>query len=122
MAKKHQKKSKKNKKFSESPTNSIEDLRKKVTVKTVKTSASKRPSVAKKGHAVQRELVFGRENYKWIGIGIALIGLGMLLMIGGFNENPNEWDESSIYSMRRILLAPIVILSGLAVQVYAIFK
>jgi len=67
-------------------------------------------------------LPFGRENFKWVAIGVALIALGMLLMMGGYNDNPEVWDESKIYSMRRILLAPIVILVGLGVQVYAIFK
>lgn len=81
--------------------------------KTLKTSST---SVARK------ELVFNKENYKWVIIGIALITLGMLLMMGGFNENPNEWDESQIYSLRRTLLAPIVILAGLGVEIYAIFK
>lgn len=91
-----------------------------LNVKRVAVSSTK-PSATK---AIKSEtaLVFGRENYKWIGIGLALIAIGMLLMIGGFNENPNEWDEGSIYSMRRILLAPIVILTGLGIQIYAIFK
>ena len=69
-----------------------------------------------------RQLVFGKENYKWVGIGFALILLGMLLMIGGFNEDPSIWDESKIYGFRRTLLAPIVILAGLGVEIYAIFK
>jgi hypothetical protein len=42
-------------------------------------------------------------------------------MLGG-HEDPNVWDETVIYSFRRITLAPIVILAGLAVEVYAIFK
>jgi len=72
--------------------------------------------------SVDKELPFNKENFKWIGIGVLLIGLGMLLMIGGFNENPAVWDESGIYGLRRTLLAPIVILAGLGMQIYAIFK
>ncbi len=68
------------------------------------------------------QLIFGRENYKWMLIGVALIGLGMLLMIGGYNVNPEIWDENGIYGFRRTVLAPMVILSGLAVEIYAIFK
>ena len=74
------------------------------------------------GSATNRQLVFGKENYKWVGIGFALIMVGMLLMIGGFNEDPSQWDESKIYGFQRTLLAPFVILTGLAVEVYAIFK
>lgn len=67
-------------------------------------------------------LLFTRQNYKLIGIGCGLIALGLILMLGGNMKDPNVWDESVIYSFRRITLAPIVILAGLAFQVYAIFK
>lgn len=67
-------------------------------------------------------MIFGRENFKWIFIGIAFIAVGMLLMVGGSMPGPDVWDESLIYSFRRITLAPIVILTGLAIEIYAIFK
>jgi hypothetical protein len=54
-------------------------------------------------------------------IGVGLIFLGLGLMSGGHMPSPDVWDESLIYSHRRITLAPIVILAGLAVNVYAIF-
>lgn len=91
--------------------------RKKVTVKTAEKVA-----VAPKSIRNNVELTFGKENYKWLVIGIALMVIGMLLMIGGFNENPNVWDESQIYGFRRTVLAPFFILSGLAVNIYALFK
>ncbi len=89
----------------------------KATQSTIKTAKSKI-----KTDSSASTLIFGKENYKWVGIGIALIAIGMLLMIGGFNEDPAIWDESKIYGFRRTVLAPIVILSGLAVEIYAIFK
>lgn len=55
-------------------------------------------------------------------IGVGLIALGMILMLGGSMKDPNQWDESMIYSARRITLAPIIILAGLATEIYAIFK
>jgi len=67
-------------------------------------------------------LLFTKQNYIYIGIGCGLIGLGLLLMLGGNMTDPNVWDESVIYSARRITLAPIVILAGLGMQIYAIFK
>jgi len=70
----------------------------------------------------QSTLLFKKENYKWMFIGLGLILLGMLLMIGGSMPSADVWDPSLVYSHRRITLAPIVILSGLAMQVYAIFK
>lgn len=71
---------------------------------------------------VATQMLFGRENYKWVFIGIGLILLGMILMMGGAMPSPDVWDDSLIYSHRRITLAPIVILAGLGLQVYAIFK
>ncbi len=67
-------------------------------------------------------LLFTKDNYLYIGIGCALIALGLILMLGGDMKDPNVWDESVIYSARRITLAPIVILAGLGMQIYAIFK
>lgn len=67
-------------------------------------------------------LLFTKENYLYIGIGCGLIALGLILMLGGSMKDPNVWDESVIYSFSRTVLAPIFILAGLAMQVYAIFK
>lgn len=67
-------------------------------------------------------LLFNRQNYLYIGIGCGLIALGLILMLGGGMKDPNVWDESVIYSARRTVLAPVVILAGLGMQVYAIFK
>ncbi|MBK8504881.1 MAG: DUF3098 domain-containing protein [Saprospiraceae bacterium] len=57
-----------------------------------------------------------------MGAGAGLIFLGMLLMLGGSMPSPDVWDDSIIYSFRRTVLAPIVILAGLVVEIYAIFK
>lgn len=69
----------------------------------------------------QGNLIFGKKNYQFIVLGIVLIFLGMALMIGGHMPSPDVWDESLIYSFRRITLAPIFILIGLGLNVYAIF-
>ncbi len=66
-------------------------------------------------------LLFGKKNYTFIIIGTVLIFLGMALMTGGHMPSSDVWDESLIYSFRRITLAPIVILIGLGVNIYAIF-
>ncbi len=69
-----------------------------------------------------RPLVFGRDTYRWLGGGFLLIVLGFLLMMGGRGDDPTVFDESVIYSFRKITLAPIIILAGLGVTTYAIFK
>lgn len=67
-------------------------------------------------------LIFGRQNYIYMAAGFGLIMLGMLLMSGGAMPSPDVWDESIIYSFRRTVLAPFLMIVGLAVEVYAIFK
>lgn len=67
-------------------------------------------------------LIFDKSNYFLMLVGLALIGLGLVLMSGGAMPDPNTWDEGIIYSHRRTLLAPLTILLGLIVEIVAIFK
>jgi hypothetical protein len=64
---------------------------------------------------------FGRENYKWLLIGLGLIFLGFILMSGGGSEDPAVWDPS-IFSPMRITVAPVLVMAGFIVEVYAIIK
>jgi len=66
--------------------------------------------------------LFGRENYVWIIAGIVVMAIGILLMAGGNSEDPNVFNENEVYSTRRITVAPILILLGLAMEVFAIFR
>jgi hypothetical protein len=66
--------------------------------------------------------LFGKENYIWIIGGLAVIALGLILMAGGKSDDPNVFNPKEVYSFRRITLAPILILIGLALEVVAIFK
>ena len=65
------------------------------------------------------EFIFGKVNYKWLFIGLAFIAIGFILMSGGGSDDPNVFDES-IFSWRRIRLAPTLVLIGFGIQVYAI--
>ncbi len=64
---------------------------------------------------------FGKENYLFMIGGIVLIIVGMLLMTGGGSTDPNVFSEE-IFSTRRLTIAPIVILAGFGVVLYAIMK
>ena len=66
--------------------------------------------------------LFTRENYIWMIAGIILVGIGIILMSGGKSGDPNVFKENEVYSVRRITIAPILILLGLGIEVYAIFK
>jgi hypothetical protein len=67
-------------------------------------------------------MIFGRENYIWMGIGAALVALGLIMMLGGSMPSPDVWDPSIIYSPRITVVAPLLILAGLITEIYAIFK
>jgi hypothetical protein len=66
--------------------------------------------------------LFTRENYLWMGIGAAVMLIGLALMAGGKSSDPNIFNPNEVYSFRRITVAPILIIAGLMVEVYAIMK
>lgn len=66
-------------------------------------------------------LLYGRQFYMWMLIGFLVMILGFALMAGG-KQLPTEWNPDEIYSVRRTIIAPIVILIGLGIEIYAIFK
>ncbi len=69
----------------------------------------------------ENKLPFSKDNYLWVMIGLAFLILGFILMIGGGSENPEVFNEA-IFSFRRLTLAPILVLIGFGIQVYAIMK
>ena len=60
----------------------------------------------------QGQFVFGKQNYMLMLIGLAIITIGFILMYG----------KEDIYDFRKITLAPIVVLAGFALEIYAIMK
>jgi len=69
----------------------------------------------------ERVLLFDRSKYTLMIAGLGLIALGFVLMIGGGSQDPNVFSDE-IFSFRRITLAPIVVLAGFGLQIYAIMK
>jgi len=55
-------------------------------------------------------------------VGVGIIALGMLLMVGGKSDDPNVFKTGEVYGTMRITIAPILILLGLVVEIFAIFK
>jgi len=70
---------------------------------------------------------FGPENFKWMLIGLAFIVVGFLLMMGADANtvngkfDPHSWNEE-IFSIRRIRIAPLFVVIGFVIEVYAILK
>ena len=68
------------------------------------------------------QLTFNKENYKWMIIGAIVIIIGMFLLSGGENKDPNVFDQNLVYNTRRVTIAPIVILLGFVIEIIAILK
>jgi len=102
--------------------------KKRVSKTTVKPTKSKIVTNTKSAEQAilkfteSSNFLFNKTTYMYILGGIGLMIIGFFLMSGGHNEDPNVFDEDVIYSTRRTLIAPIFILAGLAVQIFAIFK
>ena len=69
-----------------------------------------------------KNTLFGKQNLLWMLIGAVVIVLGFLLMAGGKSEDPNVFNEAEVYSTTRITIAPLLILAGLVIEIYAIMK
>jgi predicted ABC-type sugar transport system permease subunit len=66
--------------------------------------------------------LFDKENKLWMLAGIIIMIIGFLLMAGGRSEDPNVFNANEIYSTTRITIAPILILAGLVVLIFSIFR
>lgn len=67
----------------------------------------------------QFELAFGKLNYILMGVGIALLAIGYLLLSGGGSDDPNVFNPA-MFDSRRLVWAPILIVIGFVVEIVAI--
>ena len=67
----------------------------------------------------EKVFLFGKRTYRIMGIGLALIVLGFVLMTGGGSDDPDVFNPE-IYSPMRIRVAPTFVLAGFATLVVAI--
>ena len=66
--------------------------------------------------------LFDKQNLWLMLLGVGVIALGMLLMVGGKSKDPSVFNYDEVYSTVRITIAPILIIIGLGIEIYAIFK
>lgn len=74
----------------------------------VKTAAKP----AAKADSKPASFVFDKSNYTWLIISIAVVAFGFILMSG----------TTDIYSNTKIVVAPLVVLTGFGLGFYAILK
>ena len=67
--------------------------------------------------------IFTKDNYKWMLGGLVVMAIGMFRLAGGVsNKDPNVFDKNAVYSATRITIAPLLILAGLVIEIFAIFR
>jgi len=66
--------------------------------------------------------LFDKQNMLLMLLGVGIIAIGMLLMVGGRSKDPNTFNYDEVYSTLRISVAPVLIIIGLGIEIYAIFK
>ena len=69
----------------------------------------------------QEQMPFTMKNYIAILVGVVMLFVGFALMSGGGEHTATEFDYS-IFSFRRISLAPVVVIAGFVVVGFGIMK
>jgi predicted ABC-type sugar transport system permease subunit len=87
-------------------------MKSKKTTTTVEKQTSEKSAIS----------LFGQENKLWMLAGIAIMVIGFLLMAGGRSEDPNVFNANEVYSTTRITIAPILLLAGLVILIFSIFR
>jgi hypothetical protein len=70
----------------------------------------------------RNEAMFTRENYMWMLAGLVIMAIGMFLLAGGKSNDPHVFNSDQVYSATRITIAPILILAGVVIEIFAIFR
>jgi hypothetical protein len=71
-------------------------------------------------NSTDNTLVFGKRNYIILIAGLLFMIVGYVLMSGGGSEDPNVFNPE-IFNFQRIRLAPLLIILGFVIQLFAIF-
>ncbi len=66
--------------------------------------------------------LFSKDNYMWMLVGLGVMALGFFLMAGGKSADPKVFNDNEVYSTTRITIAPILIIGGLLIEIFAIMK
>ncbi len=92
----------------------------------MKTQPAKKPTTITKKTTIPNSsagnILSTKENYKWMLIGLVIMAIGFFLMSGGKSSNFNVFSDKDVYSPMRITVAPILIVAGLLVEIFAIMK
>jgi hypothetical protein len=65
------------------------------------------------------QFAFTKNNYIILGVGVLFIIIGLFLMQGGGSDDPTTTNPE-LLGFRRITLAPILIIGGFIINIFAI--
>lgn len=77
--------------------------------------------ITNKKQAVPNPL-FGKQNFTLMIVGAIVMAIGFFVMAGGKSADPNKFNDAEIYSFTRITLAPMLIIAGFIIEIFAIMK
>jgi Protein of unknown function (DUF3098) len=75
-----------------------------------------------KKQTAQQSVLFGKDNYVWMLAGLIAMALGFFLMAGGKSTDPKVFDPNEVYSTTRITIAPLLIIAGFVIEIFAIMR
>ncbi len=61
-----------------------------------------------------------KKNLLYVLIGLAFMIAGYALMTGGGTTDPSVFTGDEMFSFRRVTLAPLFILAGFAIEIFAV--
>jgi len=79
----------------------------------------KQPAETKKATTQKVEFAFGKQNYRLMFIGLAVLLLGFILMTGGGSDDPNVFSPA-LFNTQRLVIAPLLLLAGFIIEIFAI--
>ena len=79
-------------------------------------------TITKAKSTTKNQVLFDKQNFLWMGIGLVVLALGFFLMAGGKSPDPKVFDDSEVYSPLRITVAPFLIVLGFCIEIYAIMR
>ena len=70
---------------------------------------------------MDKDFALGKGNFIWLGISIVFVIIGFVLMSGGGSPDGVSFNPA-IFSKQRIVVAPVIIMIGYILMIFAILK
>ncbi len=85
----------------------------------IKNTTTNKNVTTTKENKLNLQLAFGPINYIMMVAGIVILAIGYILLSGGGSDDPNTFNPA-MFDARRLTVAPILIVLGFVVEIFAI--